>query len=46
MGLEVPYVHIHLVPTNTMEDIQFIKKVTLTNDKFVALATSISNQFE
>lgn len=46
IGLEVPHVHVHLVPTNAMEDIQFTKKVKLTNDEFVALATSISNQFE
>ncbi|WP_317044729.1 hypothetical protein [Polaribacter butkevichii] len=46
MGLEVLYVHIYLVPTNTMEDIQFIKKVKFINDGFVVLVVSSSNQFE
>ncbi|WP_341221750.1 HIT family protein [Polaribacter atrinae] len=46
IGLEVPHVHVHLVPTNAMEDIQFTKKVKLTNDEFVALAASISSKFE
>jgi histidine triad (HIT) family protein len=46
IGLEVPHVHVHLVPTNAMEDIQFTKKVKLTNDEFVALAASISSEFE
>ena len=46
MDLEVPYVHVNLVTTNITEDIQFIKKVKFTNDKFVVLVASISNQFE
>ncbi|WP_343328719.1 HIT family protein [Polaribacter staleyi] len=46
IGLEVPHVHVHLVPTNQMADMQFTQKVTLTNDEFVVLAASISNQFE
>ncbi|QXP64029.1 HIT family protein [Polaribacter sp. HaHaR_3_91] len=46
IGLEVPHVHVHLVPTNAMEDIQFTKKVKLTNDEFVALAASISSEFK
>ncbi|MGJ8759639.1 MAG: HIT family protein [Polaribacter sp.] len=46
IGLEVPHVHVHLVPTNAMEDIQFTKKVKLTNDEFVTLAASISSEFE
>ncbi|WP_299063548.1 HIT domain-containing protein [uncultured Polaribacter sp.] len=46
IGLEVPHIHVHLVPLNTMADAQFTKKVTLTNDEFVALAASISAKFE
>ncbi|WP_158839351.1 HIT family protein [Polaribacter sp. L3A8] len=46
IGLEVPHVHVHLVPTNAMEDIQFTKKVKLTNDEFVALAASISSELK
>ena len=44
IGLEVPHVHVHLVPTNQMADMQFSEKVKLTNDEFVALAASISSE--
>ena len=27
IGLEVPHVHVHLIPINSMEDMQFIKKL-------------------
>ena len=46
IGLEVPHVHVHLIPLNAMQDIQFIKKVTLTNDEFVSLAENIASKFE
>jgi histidine triad (HIT) family protein len=46
IGLEVPHVHVHLVPTNKMVDMQFTHKVTLTSDEYVALADSISKNFE
>jgi len=46
IGLEVPHVHVHLVPTNAMADMQFTQKVKLTNDEFVALAVSISSEFK
>ncbi|MEE9408330.1 MAG: HIT family protein [Polaribacter sp.] len=46
IGLEVPHVHVHLIPLNAMADIQFAQKVKLTNDEFVALAESIANKFE
>jgi histidine triad (HIT) family protein len=42
VGLEVPHVHVHLIPLNEMADIQFVQKVTLSNDEFIALADSIS----
>jgi histidine triad (HIT) family protein len=45
IGLEVPHVHVHLIPLNEMADIQFAKKVTLTSDAFVALAETISKNF-
>ncbi|WP_165733875.1 MULTISPECIES: HIT family protein [unclassified Polaribacter] len=46
IGLEVPHVHVHLVPTNAMADMQFNQKVKLTNEEFVALAASILSKFE
>lgn len=46
VGLEVPHVHVHLIPINIMADIQFTKKEKFTNDEFAALANSISENFE
>ncbi len=42
IGLEVPHVHVHLIPLNAMEDIQFMKKVKLQHEEFEALAKAIS----
>lgn len=42
IGLEVPHVHVHLIPLNSMADIQFKKKVSLTKEEFVKAAKSIS----
>ncbi len=42
IGLEVPHVHVHLIPLQKMEDIQFIKKVTLEPKEFEAIANAIS----
>jgi len=46
IGLEVPHVHVHLIPINAMVDMQFTEKVNLTIDEFVSLAESISGKFE
>ena len=42
IGLEVPHVHVHLIPLTAMEDIQFIKKVTLRDEEFRAIASAIT----
>ncbi len=41
IGLEVPHAHVHLIPLNEMEDIRFQKKITLSKEKFLALALKI-----
>ncbi len=46
IGLEVPHVHVHLIPLNEMADIQFSKKVKLSKDEFQSLAASISENLE
>ena len=46
IGLEEPHVHVHLIPLNAMADIQFAQKVKLTNDEFISLSKSISDNFE
>lgn len=43
IGLEVPHVHVHLIPLTTMEDARFTTKVSLEKDEFVALAQAISD---
>ena len=43
IGLEVPHVHVHLIPLNSMEDARFIHKVTLEKEEFEAIAKSISD---
>lgn len=42
IGLEVPHAHVHLIPLNTMEDIRFQKKITLSKEEFESLAQEIS----
>jgi histidine triad (HIT) family protein len=45
IGLEVPHVHVHLVPLNAMADIQFSQKVKLSTEEFKALAKRIAAKF-
>jgi len=43
IGLEVPHAHIHLVPMNTMDDINFSRpKLTLPADEMKQLASEIA----
>ena len=43
IGLEVPHVHIHLVPMNTMEDINFKKpKLKFSKEEFSDIAQKIA----
>ena len=44
VGLEVPHVHVHLIPLHTMDDMRFEKKVSLTEDEFQELAKLISEK--
>lgn len=46
IGLEVPHVHIHLVPTNIMEDMQFYKKEGFSDEEFKKIARSIAKAFD
>lgn len=41
IGLEVPHVHVHLIPLNSMGDIDFKHKVSSHKEEFERLATSI-----
>jgi len=42
IGLEVPHVHVHLIPLNSMDDVRFTTKVTLNKEQFEATAKAIS----
>jgi histidine triad (HIT) family protein len=45
IGLEVPHVHVHLIPMNTMEDIDFRKtKLKFTPEEFREIAEKISRK--
>ncbi len=41
IGLEVPHVHVHLIPLHTMDDARFTNKVALTVEDFQAIAKAI-----
>ena len=45
IGLEVPHVHVHLIPINTMNDMRFVEKEKLTSSEFESLAKDISSNF-
>jgi histidine triad (HIT) family protein len=46
IGLEVPHAHVHLVPLNTMGDINFSKpKLTLSKDQLKEVADKIKENF-
>jgi histidine triad (HIT) family protein len=42
IGLEVPHVHVHLIPLDAMQDMQFMHKVTLKPAEFEAIAKAIA----
>ena len=42
IGLDVPHVHVHLVPLNAMEDATFGKKEQIDADEMTALAKQIT----
>ncbi|KAA2219555.1 HIT family protein [Maribacter flavus] len=42
IGLEVPHVHVHLIPLNSMQDATFQKKVKLSEEEFKQVAEAIA----
>lgn len=45
IGLEVPHAHIHLVPMNSMQDLNFSRqKLKLSADEFKEIAQAISQE--
>ena len=45
IGLEVPHVHVHLIPLNSMIDANFSNKVKLSDSDFRETAKMISTSF-
>lgn len=41
VGLEVPHVHVHLIPLQDMDDMRFQRKVSLTKEEFEKIAEKI-----
>jgi histidine triad (HIT) family protein len=41
VGLEVPHVHVHLIPLQDMDDMRFQRKVSLTKEEFEELVKKI-----
>ncbi len=43
VGLEVPHVHVHLIPLQDMDDMRFQRKVSLMKEEFETLAKEIQS---
>ncbi|WOI22490.1 HIT family protein [Nonlabens ulvanivorans] len=46
IGLEVPHVHVHLIPLRDMEDMRFSNKVSLTDEEMQDIATRVKERFD
>ncbi|RNL93499.1 HIT family protein [Sinomicrobium pectinilyticum] len=44
VGLEVPHVHVHLIPLNEMKEMTFQHKVSMDREEFEAIASKIREQ--
>ena len=43
IGLEVPHVHVHLIPLQDMDDMRFQRKTSLSPEEFQELAKQIAS---
>lgn len=41
VGLEVPHVHVHLIPLNEMKEMTFQHKVSMTSEEMESLAKRV-----
>ena len=46
IGLEVPHVHVHLIPLNHMGEMTFAEKGSLSQEEFEATAAAIRDQLK
>ncbi|AZQ43018.1 HIT family protein [Nonlabens ponticola] len=45
VGLEVPHVHVHLIPLRDMEDMRFINKVSLEKEEMQSIASRVNQRY-
>lgn len=45
VGLEVPHVHVHLIPINAMRDMTFQHKIKMTEEEFKDLAQQVAEVY-
>ena len=43
VGLEVPHVHVHLIPLQDMDDMRFQRKVALTKEEFEVIVALVQS---
>lgn len=46
IGLEVPHVHVHLIPLNNIADATFTKKIELSTEEFQEIALKIRSKLK
>ncbi len=46
IGLEVPHVHVHLIPINQMSDMDFSNKKSFSEEEFKEIQSKIKEAFE
>ncbi len=46
IGLEVPHVHVHLIPLNKMADATFMNKIELSPEEFEDIARKIQSKMK
>ena len=46
IGLEVPHVHVHLIPLSSMQDATFKNKVSISQKEFEGIAAAIRSKIE
>ena len=46
IGLEVPHVHVHLIPIESMSDMNFSKKINLSDNEFKSIVKKIKSNLK
>ncbi|MBF25074.1 MAG: HIT family protein [Flavobacteriales bacterium] len=46
VGFEVPHAHIHLIPINSIHDMNFSNKITISSVNIKKIAKDIANNFQ